>query len=321
MYDFSGDQILGNSYTVNFFNNTANGLGQDIYSYNSNITVDNNAKVLFDGNALKDLWHSPRAVYIHYSIFTFKGDSMVTFSNNVTAFGRLGNGGYLYIVSSTTIFEGNSKVIFNGNKTSNQFYNGGCIYTNYSSNITFEGNSTVAFLDNYANSGAALYIRYSNITFKGNSKVTFHKNKVNSMGGAVYLVGSRTVFKENSILTFSECWSEYGGAMYIGSFSNIIFEGSSTVEFYNNEARYSGGAVYIHYGFLSKITCKEDSVVTFNDNKAKINDGGAVYSEQHSTITFEGNCRATSIIIVLLLVMVGRCILIFTVVSHLKGTL
>ena len=76
MYDFSGDQILGNSYTVNFFNNTANGLGQDIYSYNSNITVDNNAKVLFDGNTLTVIWHTSSAIYIFIILFSHSKETL-----------------------------------------------------------------------------------------------------------------------------------------------------------------------------------------------------------------------------------------------------
>ena len=132
LYNISGDQMLVNSFTtciVQFYNNTANRLGQDIYVDNSNITFDNNAKVIFDGNALKVLRHSPSAVYIHHnSTFTFKGNSMVTFTNNAKKFRYGGYGEFLCIDNSTITFEGHSKVTFNRNKANYGVTYGGAIY-------------------------------------------------------------------------------------------------------------------------------------------------------------------------------------------------
>ena len=132
LHHISDDQILANSLTtctVQFYNNTANRLGQDIYARNSSITVDNNAKVIFDGNALKVLQHSASAVYIHHnSTFTFKGDSIVTFSSNAKLFKYGSTGEFLCINNSTITFEGHSKVAFNGNKASYGVSIGGAVY-------------------------------------------------------------------------------------------------------------------------------------------------------------------------------------------------
>ena len=293
LYNISDDQMLANSFTtciVQFYNNTANQLGQDIYVDNSNITFDNNAKVIFDGNALKVLRHSPSAVYIHHnSTFTFKGDSMVTFTNNVTIFDYGGNGEFLCIDNSTITFEGHSKVTFNGNKANYGVTNGGAVCAYNDSTISFGGNSNVTFNNNYAHNGGAMYIDLSIIVFKGNSTVTFNNSKAFGAGGAMNIERSQTTYEENSIITFSESWSPDGGAVYM-YYSGIIFKGNSTVAFYNNEAYHGGGA--IHTVFHSAITCSENSIITFDNNKATDNNGGAVYSDQ-STIIFTGNCAAT----------------------------
>ena len=289
LYDISNDQILANSLTtctVKFYNNTAFGLGQDIYVHNSNFTVDDNAKVIFDDkNTTNELGQISGAVYIGYdSTLTFSGDSLVIFSHNIV----IGNGigGALYIDRSTLSFKENSKVIFIGNIA---FY-GGAVYVDYYSTITFEGNSTVKFNNNYADNGGALYIAISSITFKGNSVVTFSNNTAGKGGDAYINRASTIVLKENSMIIFSDSRSINGGALYVDT-SDITFKGNSTVIFYNNEAYSSGGAVYIDS--LSTITCEENSLVIFTNNYANKDNGGAVYINDYSTITFAGNCTAT----------------------------
>ena len=155
------NQIQVNSFmtrTILFYKNTANGLGQHIYVHNSSLTIDDNTRVRFDSITIQ---RSSGAVYIDdHSIFIFKGDSMVTFSDYI---GVNGNGGALYSNSST---------------------------------ITFEGNSTVTFKENHADNGGALYIDSSNIIFKGNSKVTFNRNYADK-GGALYTDNSSIILKKN----------------------------------------------------------------------------------------------------------------------------
>ena len=292
----SGDQIMANSFATNiikFHSNTAKRLGQDIHTRNSWITVDDNTKLTFDSNTRQ---RSSSAIYInHHSAFTFKGDSVVTFIINYASYipvNRNGNGGILSIYSSTMTFKGNSKVTFNGNYTLYRPSNGGAVYIYYASKIIFEGNSTVTFNDNLAHDyGGALYIHTaSSIIFKGNSKVTFNNNHADK-GGAVYIDGiSSFVFEENSTIKFNNGWSTNGGAVYIDDYV-ITFTGNSTVMFFSNEAYNSGGAVYINR--YSTITCEENSMVTFTNNKGHNYYGGAVYSDLYSTITFEGNSLVT----------------------------
>ena len=266
------DQIQANSFmtcTILFFNNTANGLGQDIYAHNSSLTIDDNTRVRFDSITIQ---HSSGAVYIDdHSTFIFKGDSIVTFSDYI---GVNGNGGTLYIDSSTT---------------------------------TFEGNSTVTFKENHADNGGALYIDNSNIIFKGNSKVTLNSNDADK-GGALYTDNSSIIFEEESIITFSTCWSINGGALYIDS-SVIRFKENSTVAFINNagiSGLTNGGAVYIHD--YSIITFEGNSTVTFNTNRAD-NGGALYIDNSHiifkgnSKVTFNNNIadKGGEVYIILLL--------------------
>ena len=298
LHSISNDQILAKSpttCTVKFHNNTANWLGQDIYVHNSRIIVDEDAEVIFDGNAFKNLYvvySYSSAVYIHHdSTFTFKGDSMVTFSNNAKLFKYGSTGEFLYINNSTITFEGHSKVAFNGNKANYGVSIGGAVYTNNDSTISFGGNSTVTFNDNYAQYGGAMYVDISKIVFKGNSKVIFNNSKAFSSGGVMNIEGSFITFEENSVVTFSKGWSNDGGAVYMSE-SVIKLKGNSTVRFYDNVAYHGGGAV--HIVLRSKIVCEENSMITFNNNNVEAKDGGAVYiSDNLSEFIFKGNCVAT----------------------------
>ena len=282
-------QIFTISFTtciVKFQSNTADGLGQDIYVHNSSITVDDNAKVMFDSSYYQ---HSSSGVYVdEYSTFTFKGDSLVTFHYNITATGSV-NGGALYIESSTITFEENLIVIFYENLIDTSGLNGGAAYVGDVSTITFKGNSTVTFYINKANNGGALCINSSNIIFKGSTKVTF-KNNFAEYGGAVYIDNSSIiVFEENSKIIFDEGLGTNGGALYIDSY-DIIFKGNSNVVFKYHLSGQSndGGAVYIHDH--STITFEGASTVSFNANQA--NNGGALYIE-YSNITSKGNSKVT----------------------------
>ena len=198
LYDTT-DHSLGN--LVVFFNNTATGFGQDIYAHTSNITVGDDVKVLFDGNASG--WHSPFlsscAIYIdYYCTVTFEGNCNTTYINYTVN----GKGGELSINNySTIIFKGNCKAIF----TNNRAANGGGMFIYFYSAITFEENSEVAFFSNGASSnGGVMYITaYSTIIFKGNSKVTFDDNKAsNGNGELVFIPDKSTIIIDLSNPTF-----------------------------------------------------------------------------------------------------------------------
>ena len=320
LYDNHVDQNIGNLNFV-FFNNTADGFGQDMYALSSNITVDDDAKVMFYGKG-RQLPSQTSAIYtechstvtiegnskltfnnnrgtsycyggVMYitgsSTVTFQGNSKVTFNNN----GVHSNGGVMYITGHSTItFEGNSTVTSNNNKA---YGNGGVIYVTDDSAIRFEGNSTVTSNNNiaYGNGGVMYITGHSTITFEGNSTVTSNNNKAISNGGVMYITGhSNITFEGNSTVTSNHNKADNnGGVMYITSGSTITLEGSSTVTSTDNKADRNGGVIYITD--VSTITFKGNSTVTTNDNMA-FNNGGVMYITDVSTITFEGNSTVTS---------------------------
>ena len=324
LYDSHGDQYLAKSLTVTFYNNIANGFGQDIYAHNSNITVGDNATVTFYDNCKTNC--TSNAVYVNYHCtVTFEGNSKATFD---------GNGGVMYIdVHSTITFQENSAVTFNSNK---QYFadgnggamnindnsiinfqgnstvtfgdnrligNGGVVYISDNSRITFQGNSTVTFDDNYAGgNGGVMYISdNSMITFQGNSTVTFDNNYAYGNGGVMYISDYSTItFQGNSIVTFGDNHAytgninhagDNGGVMYISDKSRIAFQGNSTVTFGGiNYAVGNGGVMYI--SDKSRITFQGNSLVTFGDNFAGDN-SGVMYISDNSIITFQGNSTVT----------------------------
>ena len=280
LYDNLNDDNLGNLAV--FFKNTANGFGQDIYAHSSNITVGDDATVMFYGKG----WHySSTAINIEYhSTVTFEGNCKVAFINNAAD----GDGGVMYISDHSTItFEGNSAVTFNNNSATN----GGVMYITYRSTITFEGNSTVTFNNNKASFGGVMYITHgSTITFEGNSAVTFNNNSTTN-GGVMYITYRSTItFEGNSTVTSNNNLAFNGGVIYITDLSTITFERNSAVTFNNNSAINGGGVMYISYS--SSITFEGNSTVTFNNNEASF--GGVMYISYRSTITFEGNSTVTS---------------------------
>ena len=195
MYDTLSDQYLTDlSVIVTFYNNRAYELGDDIYGYNSNITVGNNATITFDClNGCNGGGSS--AVYAkHYSNFTFQGNSITMFKS----YFAINNGGAMYITDYCIVtFKGNSTVTFNNNKSN---HNGGVMYVTEYSTVLFKGNSTALFDGNSANDGGAMYISInSNVAFEETSTVTFHFNKGNHNGGAMYITDNSIIFLKDTL--------------------------------------------------------------------------------------------------------------------------
>ena len=287
--DTLGDQYLAKPLTVTFYNNIANGFGQDIYAHNSNITVGDNATVTFN-DTCRTLC-TGNAVYVNYHCtVTFKGNSKATFDD----YGRM-----MYIdVHSTITFQENSAVTFNSiNYYNNININGGVMYISYYSTITFQGNSTVTFDGNRAgDTGGVMYIsNYSMITFQGNSTVTFGDNHADNNGGIMYIgYYSMITFQGNSTVTFTGNIADgNGGVMYISGYSTITFQGNSTVTFMYNYAVSNGNGGIMYISYYSNITFQGNSTVTFGDNGLDGGNGGVMYISGYSTITFQGNSTVT----------------------------
>ena len=295
---------------VIFYNNSAGVNGGALYALdNSDITVKGNSTTICNDNKASG---DGGALYINVnSAIKFKGNSKANFNDNIaTHFGgalcsksnitfehnctiifhhnEATQGGAIFAVSDT-LFKHNSKVKFSSNKASTL---GGALHV---SNLTFNGNAVVTFNNNEALlNGGAFYAHNSSITMRHKSVVIFINNSAEN-GGAAFISASTLLLTEYTNATFAKnmAWQD-GGVIYFSGYINawdnskIIIRGSSTTIFNNNKASDDGGALYINAN--SAITFQENTVVKLNGNKATYF-GGALFSK--SNITFKHNCTIT----------------------------
>ena len=287
--------VLNNSISFKDNNATAGG---GIYSRNSIITFDDKCNVSFHNNSVGsngNRFASGRggAVFAINSIIYTNGSSKVTFSNNYATFA---GGAIMAIDDSPITFNGSSSVTFSYNHAGTH---GGAVFVE-NSPITFHGSSTVIFSNNHATYGGAIQTYYYNypITFHGSSTVTF-SNNINVTfihneaieGGAIYLSFSDIILTGIAIVNFYNNTALLsGGAISSLYNSNILFTGESTICFNNNLARQHGGA--ISSVINTRITFNKTCSVMFTSNTA-MQQGGAIYLLDKSTIMFGDNCNVT----------------------------
>jgi len=156
--------------------------------------------------------------------------------------------------------------------------------------LNIEGDTV--FKQNMAAEGAGIFSRNSVVAFGHNSNITFYNNSAVYKGGAIFLNNSNILFQMSSVITFTNNVAIFGGALFLTNKSAISFGGTTTVKFLNNRAIGTvgqGGALYLE-------TCvmlfDELSTVTFSSNSAAYH-GGAVYSKDHTIISYNGNSTVT----------------------------
>ena len=265
------DENLYLKSPVEFINATSN---KDNISF-ANLTFGGVTKVTFMNNNAA----YGGAIFSKLDII-FTANSTITFTNN-----RADNGGAFYCESNTNIvFSAESMVEFINNTASQD---GGAVYSFDVTNIIFEESSSIVFNNNIANNdgGAICFSTFSAITFV-KSNVTFQNNKA-ANGGAIYFEGnSNSRFGGISTVLFTNNEATQGGAIYSGTNSTVIYQQNSTTSFINNVGHEHGGAIFSNLN--SSIFFNENSIVTYNNNKAKIR-GGSIYSEGDSSIVCAGN--------------------------------
>ena len=158
--------------------------------------------------------------------------------------------------------------------------------------VIFGENSNATFFNNSVDyNGAAMYLEDHAIAiFDSNSTVTFANNKATN--GIIYSkADSRVIFKGICQVTFSgNSVAQYGSAIYSTDNSYLIFTGNATVMLSNNNVMSSDG-VYIRQGgtifseYSSCISFEKNSDITFNNNQADF--GAAIYSIDNSSIVFK----------------------------------
>ena len=265
--------------TVEFTNNTADN-GGAISMTHGNLTIAENAQVVFQGNHAKTIGGAIHSFFQHVTIA-----GSVQFINNSADYG-----GAIYSDGSVTIAD-NAQVFFQGNhaKTiggaiaslqhvtiagSVQFTNnsadyGGAIYSDGS--VTIADNAQVFFQGNHAKTIGGAIASLQHVTIAGS--VQFINNSAN-YGGAIYSDGSVTIADNAQVFFQGNHAKTIGGA--IGSLEHVTIAGSA--QFTNNSAL-QGGAIDSD----GNVTIADNAQVVFQGNHAKTS-GGAIASNQHVAI-------------------------------------
>jgi len=249
--------ISHTSLTLNnfvLFEDNKGTAGGAIFSSNSTIEFYDKCKVSFYNNSADD----GGAIYQNNSKLFFRSDTLVIFDSNVAA-----DGGAIYQNNSKLFFRSDTLVIFDSNIAAD----GGAIYQT-NSKLFFRGHTSVIFDRNIATDGGAIYQTNSELFFKNDTLVSFDSN-IAADGGAIYQHNSMMLFSTNSTVLFISNVAADGGAIYQNN-SKVIFSSSTTVIFTRNVASHPNSSRFYNQWWISGL-------------------GGAVYSESHSLISFEGS--------------------------------
>ena len=274
--------LKGNS---SFSSNTAIEGGAIYFKNNSDLKIQNNAYVLFQGNEAlrngRDGSNGGALYFDNYCSITFEGDSTVIFTKSIA---YNGNGGAIYCNRANVSFIDTCHVTFDGNEVYNG--HGGAIFFNHESEAKFQGMSMITFKSNSAaTDGGALHFQNSSVGFTDNTQVVFSKNDAGQFGGSIYLHENDISFKDNSTVEFNDNSADHGGALYAITNCIVKTEGMSNVTFNNNRA-VQGGAIY--FEDTSNLSITESSKVMLLKNKATEN-GGSIFSNENSSVLFSDN--------------------------------
>ena len=249
--------------TVEFTNNTATS-GGAVLMLDGNMTIANNAEVVFQSNHAKQLGGAI-ASNQHVTIA-----ASVQFINN-----SANKGGAIDSNGKVTIAD-NAQVVFQSNRAKTF---GGAIFSHQ--HVTIAG--SVQFINNSANQGGAIDSDV-NATIADNAQVVFHGNYAKASGGAI--ASSQHVTIAGSV-QFINNSANLGGA--VNANVNVIIANNAQIVFQGNRAQTSGGAI------VSAQHVTIAGSVQFINNSANNGSGGAITSKVNVTITdtaqvvFQGN--------------------------------
>ena len=279
------DSIIVLAGTVEFTNNTSIN-GGAISMTMANITIADNARVLFQGNHAKKVGG---AIFSSQHV-TIAGS--VQFVNNSADY----VGGAMYC-SGVTIADNAQDVVFQGNQA---IHSGGAIRS--LQHVTIAG--SVQFINNSADYVGGGIESYGNVTITDNvQNVVFQGNHANYSGGAIasslhVTIAGLVQFINNSADYVGGAIESYGNVTITDNAQDVVFQGNhafhlggaiasfqhvtiaGSVQFINNSADYVGGAIE-SYGHVTIADNAQD--VVFQGNHA-FHLGGAIASFQHVTI-------------------------------------
>ena len=273
--------LYGEAY---FKNNIARNGGGMFVTNNSHVYFHEHSFVEFSQNSAND---SGGAIFLSNNSTISLGNTS-NFINNKAS----NDGGAIALRNNAHInnnHSGNSSAHGDVLLSSNSANNGGAISLNSYSTVTFGSNST--FASNTANKGGAIALHDNcDITTEENSIVKFVSNIAQGTGGALHLsMNSKTCFTHNVIVSFNEnrANSSNGAVIFLESFSNITFQGNSTVAFNNNSP--PNGTLYAINNSFFTATLN----VTFNDQISQWHYGNNFTDSNDIIINAEGIVRCS----------------------------
>ena len=282
IYALYKDASSNNSFLIldsNFTGNNADISGGGVNFGHYNAPSNNNTILIFDCNFTNNsaLYGGGLTVYSSYAKENFQDESVVIVNNSIW----YSNWGVLApAVDIAPLFDGDESE--------------GYLPTPVFNNCMFEGNfiNNTPYGENrtsHINTGVFAVTKFT-VLFQ--NKTEFKTNKFS----AISLVSATIEFQNGSNVTFNGNLGFDGGAIAMYSFSSLIFNPHSTVNFSNNNAINNGGAIYYRpsdqHNFLpGAIQCflknnypslANTTNVVFENNSAEIG-GSSIYS-----VSFQG---------------------------------
>ena len=264
--------------TVEFTNNTADN-GGAISMTHGNLSIADNAHVVFQGNHAKTYGGAITSLQ-HVTI----AGSVQFINNSADQGGAIDSVGNMIIADiAQVVFQGNHVKLLGGAITSRQ-------------HVIIAG--SVQFINNSADQGGVID-SVGNVIIADIAQVVFQGNHVKLLGGAI--VSSQHVTIAGSV-QFINNSANQGGA--IDSVGNVIIADIAQVVFQGNHARDNGGAItssqhviiagsvqFINNSAdqggaidsVGDVTIADNAQVVFQGNHVKLL-GGAITSSQHVII-------------------------------------
>ena len=222
----SSVSLGGNS---SFMSNTVPIYGGGIMLSNS--TLDLTGQAFFYNNAAS---YGP-ALYARNSIVTVGGNISVQSSLPSKA-------GYVVFQGAMAFDNSTAYVTGTLNLTNNTADEGGCIYVK-DSEFTFQG--CIQSLNNKVLlKGGVLFAKNSTVSLrsKDNCSSVFQNNSATYQGGAIYGIDSLLYMSDTHSFLYNS--AERGGALALSGSSKLVLIGPLQVNFIQNNASISGGAIF-----------------------------------------------------------------------------
>ena len=285
----NGSALLAVNSTVKFYsyntfiNNTATYEGGAIALYNCTSNFEGNISFI-DNTANNTNYSYGGAVFISGGSHNIFGN--ISFdSNRARIGGAMALFAIYYLSICTCTLSGN--INFLNNKA---HYNGGPVHGGgaiYTQRCSLNVSGYINFVDNSARAGGALDLNSAKVNLSG--KILFISNTADIGGAVAVRTYSHTdpVLNLTGLVSFVNNSAIKGGAMGFDGRARLLLSDPVQVEFIENHADSTGGAMYFDDSTLSRIQCEYQSSLNVGDILCfiQLNSETATYFYNHKIDT------------------------------------